>query len=281
LGGASTIDSIMLVACRRGRVTRELVEVVHAAAGLVVGAMVLLTISGTAFFLVGVEATPKFWAKMVIVGVACLNGLVAHRFIFPLIENAAASGSGFLQLRPWSARVAAASAAISSVSWSGALILGAWHGLKLGMTPILVAYVCMLAGAIVVSAVFVAPRIFVFTPESMQRRRVRSIRDVPAAAALAISLSIADASLAIATRLRQKGGWTEPDSFDGFSTDSNAMWSDQLISTDASNWSFETDGPVGSGIADVFLGNDYQHRGQTYRGWPSYKPGDSCETSKH
>jgi len=100
MGGASTIDAIFLVACRRGRVTRDLVEVVHAVAGLVVGAMALLAVSGVAFFAVGSEPTPKFWAKMVTVGVACLNGLAAHRLIFPLIETAAASGTGRLRLRP-------------------------------------------------------------------------------------------------------------------------------------------------------------------------------------
>ncbi len=46
MGGASTIDSIFLVASRRGRVTPKLVEVVHAAAGLIAAAMVLLAISG-------------------------------------------------------------------------------------------------------------------------------------------------------------------------------------------------------------------------------------------
>jgi hypothetical protein len=140
------------------------------------------------------------------------------------------------------------------------------------------------AGAIVVSAVVVAPRIFVVAPATMQRRRVRSIREIPAAAAFAIALAIADVSWAIARRLGQNGGWTEPGSFNRFSTPAKATWSDQRISTDASQWSFETEGPVGAGIADALLDNDDEHCGQTYRGWPSwpsYKPGDSSETSKH
>jgi hypothetical protein len=152
------------------------------------------------------------------------------------------------------------------------------------MTPILVAYVCMLTGAVVVSAVVVAPRIFVFAPASRQRRRARSIRDLPAAAAFAIALAIADASWAIARRLGQQGGWTEPDRFNRGSTGSHAMWSDQLVPTDASHWSFETDGPVGTGYTDTLLGTADEHRGPTDRGWPSWPsstPGDSSDTSTH
>jgi hypothetical protein len=136
----------------------------------------------------------------------------------------------------------------------------------------------------VVSVVFVAPRIFVFAPANPRPRRVRSIRDIPAAAAFAIALAIADASWAIARRLGQQGRWTETDRFGGYSTGTNVRWSDQLVPTDASHWSFETDGPVGAGIADAFLGDDNEHRDQTYRGWPSWpssKPENSSDTSKH
>ena len=45
-GWASTLDSIVLVAARRGQASRGLVEVVHAAAGLVAAAMGLLVVSG-------------------------------------------------------------------------------------------------------------------------------------------------------------------------------------------------------------------------------------------
>jgi hypothetical protein len=224
MGGASTIDSIFLVASRRGRVTRELVEVVHAAAALVAGAMVLLVVSGTAFFAVGAEPTPKFWAKMVIVGVACLNGLAAHRLVFPLIESACTSGTGRLHLRPRNARLAAASAATSSVSWSGALVLGAWHGLKLGMAPILTAYGIVLAGAVIVSAVFVAPRVFVFAPTRKRLFQVKSLRDLPAALAFAIAIAIADAALAIAGRLHERHGTTEPSRFELAPAPADGAW---------------------------------------------------------
>jgi hypothetical protein len=198
MGGASTIDSMFLVACRRKRVTPELVNVIHAAAGLVASAMVLLAVSGGAFFLVGAAPSPKFWAKLIIVGVACLNGLVAHQLIFPLIEQACETGNGSLSFRPWPARLAAATAAISGVSWSAAMILGSWHGLKLGMMPILAAYGVILFGAIVFSACIVAPRVFDINPPE----RRRSPADLVADLAYQISLTIAESALSFAEHLR-------------------------------------------------------------------------------
>ena len=200
MGGASTIDSIFLVACRRKRVTPELVNVIHAAAGLVAAAMVLLAVSGGAFFLVGAEPSPKFWAKLIIVGIACLNGLVAHQLIFPLIEQACETGNGSLSFRPWPARLAAATAAISGVSWSAAMILGSWHGLKLGMTPILAAYGVILFGAIVFSAFVIAPRVFDISPPERRRPPADLVADL----AYQFSLMIAESALSFAEHLRRR-----------------------------------------------------------------------------
>ncbi len=206
LGGASTLDSIVLVACRRRRISRDLMDVLHAASGLVAAAMVLLSLSGAAFFLVGVQATPKFWAKMVIVLVACANGIVAHRLIFPALTEASATGAGRLCLRRRTARIAAISAAISSISWSAALILGAWRGLTLGMAPILAAYAAMLCAAMLVSMFLVAPRVFDFTDGKRESRRANPLAGIagfPAAVANALALWVANAALAIATRLHR------------------------------------------------------------------------------
>ncbi len=157
------------------------------------------------------DPTPKFWAKMVVVGIACLNALAAHRLVFPLIEETAASGTGRLLLRARSARLAAASAAVSGVSWAGALVLGGWRGLTLGMVPILAVYAGVLVGAVLVSTILVAPRVFVFAPASARLQRRIPLRELPVAVAYAVALTIAEAALATATRLRRRGGWREAD----------------------------------------------------------------------
>jgi hypothetical protein len=209
MGGATAFDAIFLVSSRRGKVTHDLVEVVHTAANLVAGAMIMLVISGIAFFEVGAQPTPKFWAKMVIVGIACLNGVVAHRLVFPLIETAASSRAGYLYLQPWHARLAATSAAVSGVSWSAALILGAWHGLQLGLVPILLAYAGILAVAVLTSSIIIAPRIFVFEPIYRRSRRARA-----AGLAQSLALAIGYRSFALAGRLGDAGSWLDLDEFE-------------------------------------------------------------------
>jgi hypothetical protein len=197
LGGAAMLDSIMLVACRRGRVSRDLVGLLHTATTLVTGAMALLVISGIGFFVAGAEATPKFWAKMVIVLIACGNGLVAHRLIFPWLEAGTASGNGTLELPVNCARIAAASAATSSVSWSAALILGASQGQALGLVPILGIYSIALCGALLVSTMFVAPRIFALTEDerlplrsTMKRNAAALSRFVSGSLAVAVQTAL-------------------------------------------------------------------------------------------
>lgn len=209
MGGAVTIDAMLVIASLRRRVTGELIEVIHVASGMVAGAMVLLAVSGTAFFFTGSAPSPKFWAKMVIVGVACLNGLAAHRLVLPLLETGVASGQGRLRLRPRAARLAAASAAISGVSWFGALVLGAWKGCPLGMAPLLAAYGVVLTGGIAISALVVAPRVFDIAPTRRRRPRGRFIDELRAeatAAAHVSALAVADGALAIAIRLGRAGG---------------------------------------------------------------------------
>lgn len=203
MGGAITFDAIFLIASRRGRITRELVQVVHAASGLIAAAMLLLVVSGLSFFAVGAETSPKFWAKMVIVTVACLNGLLAHHVIFPIIDRASASGTGQLHLRPGTARFAAASAAVSGVSWSGALVLGAWHGLRLNFGSILGVYVCLIAVAILFAAFIIAPRIFVFVPSTTWLGSSGNRCDSRAVAAL----TLANMAVNFANRIEKTGDW--------------------------------------------------------------------------
>jgi hypothetical protein len=203
MGGAVTIDAILLIAALRRRVTPELVEVIHVASGMVAAAMIVLAVSGAAFFLTGSQPSPKFWAKMVIVGVACLNGLAAHRLVFPLIESGVVPGQGRLRLRRRGARLAAASAAVSGVSWFGALVLGAWKGCPFGMAPLLAGYGVALTGGALFSALVVAPRIFVVAPARRRGRErpVKALRQLLVSSVQSLALTISDGALAVAARL--------------------------------------------------------------------------------
>ncbi len=190
------LDTIMLIACRRGRVSRDLVALLHTASAMVTGAMALLVISGIGFFLAGAEATPKFWAKMVIVLIACGNGLVAHRLIFPWLESGTASGNGTPELPVHCARIAAASAATSSVSWSAALILGASRGQALSTIPILGMYAVALSGALLVSTMLIAPRIFALPERERLPLRI-AMKRMAAAISCCVSSALASAQTAL------------------------------------------------------------------------------------
>ncbi|MFL5761232.1 MAG: hypothetical protein ACJ789_16045 [Thermomicrobiales bacterium] len=98
----------------------------------------------------------------------------------------------------------------------------------LGAAPILAAYACVLAAAALVSAIVIARRIFEFAPASFRRRRINSLREIPAAVAFAVALAIADTALTIATRV-YGSGWTESDEHDGYTTSVDASWPDPVV----------------------------------------------------
>lgn len=160
VGGTSTLDVILLVAVRSRRVSYDLVHLLHAASRVVIGAMPLLLVSGLAFIAEGVAPTAKFWAKMVVVAIACANGAIVHRWLFPRVAAAARSGNGGLRLGPRDGRFAASAAAVSAVSWYSALMLGALRGPTLPFAGILALYLGVLLIAVGVASVVVAPCVF-------------------------------------------------------------------------------------------------------------------------
>lgn len=159
-GGASTLDIILLVAVRSRRVSDDLIRLLHAASCVVIGAMPLLLVSGLAFLAEGTVPTPKFWAKMVVVAIACANGAVVHRWVFPRVEAAARRGDGGLRLGTRDARLAASAAAVSAVSWYGALMLGTLRGPTLPFVDLVALYLGVLVAAVGVASMVVAPCIF-------------------------------------------------------------------------------------------------------------------------
>ncbi len=159
-GAASTLDVILLLAVRTRRVSSDLIHLLHVASRVVIAAMLVLLVSGLAFLAEGVTPTAKFWAKMVVVAVACANGVIVHRQLFPRVEAATRTGNGGLLLCRRDQRFAAASSAVSAVSWYGALVLGAARGLALPFSGILALYLGALVIAVGVAAFVVAPRVF-------------------------------------------------------------------------------------------------------------------------
>lgn len=123
-GGATLTDVIFVTSVRKGRVGHTLESIMETSSSVVLGGYLLLLVSGGGLFLTGSSTSPRFWAKMVMVGVVGVNGLVAHRVTFPQLSSKMRSRSpdvtiGFLHQ-------ISGTAAISAVSWYGAIIAGTW-----------------------------------------------------------------------------------------------------------------------------------------------------------
>jgi len=159
-GAASTLDVILLLAVRTRRVSPDLIALLHGASRVVIAAMLLLLVSGLAFLAEGVAPTAKFWVKMVVVAVACVNGVIVHRQLFPRVQAAAHTGDGGLILCPRDQRFAATVAAVSAVSWYSALVLGAMRGPTFSFAGVLALYLCVLGVAVAVATCVGAPAVF-------------------------------------------------------------------------------------------------------------------------
>jgi len=159
-GAASTLDVILLLAVRTRRVSPDLIALLHGASRVVIAAMLLLLVSGLAFLTEGVAPTAKFWVKMVVVTVACVNGVITHCQLFPRVQAAVRTGEGDLILCLRDQRFAATAAAVSAVSWYSALVLGAMRGPTLSFAGVLALYLGVLGVAVAVATCVVAPAVF-------------------------------------------------------------------------------------------------------------------------
>ncbi|MEY2445582.1 MAG: hypothetical protein QOE00_2162 [Ilumatobacteraceae bacterium] len=124
VGGATVTDLIFVTGVRKRHVGHTLQVVMEAASKVVVAGYGVLVVSGVVLITTGTHATPRFWAKMVVVAVIGINGAVAHRVTFPKLSglmhtNSTGISIGFLHQL-------SVTAAVSATSWYAALIIGAW-----------------------------------------------------------------------------------------------------------------------------------------------------------
>ncbi len=173
VGAATTTDVMFARALRRRDVTPRLLRTVERASRAVWTGMALLVASGFGFLALGSPATARFWTKLLIVVVACVNGWIVHQHLLPRLRAAAAGdGDGVPPLGVLQASGAAA--AVSAVSWYGAMVLGAWRTLTLPVPDLVAAYLVVALAAAIVGAT-VAPRI-VGSPKAHEPDRVRPDR---------------------------------------------------------------------------------------------------------
>lgn len=159
VGGATISDFLFFKTIKDGRIEKTEFDLLKIASSVIWIGLALLAFSGVGFLLFerlvphGHESlvySAPFLAKMTIVLVIFLNGLVMHWKVFPICESSLdrpLAGSEFLRKKV----VAFSTGAISIVSWYGALILGAWRGLEASYGEIVGVYLLILLGALIVS----------------------------------------------------------------------------------------------------------------------------------
>lgn len=164
LGGATFADLFSLRALRAGRFSQEAYLHLTFVSFVVWVGLTILVLSGAGmiishYLLSGVWYLPaKLLAKLILVGILIINGIVIHRSVLPVIAQAVDQPIHKTDLARHS-RLFAMTAAISFISWWSTFTLGAWRSLPFELPTILLGYTILLASGLIVS-LSVVPRIF-------------------------------------------------------------------------------------------------------------------------
>jgi len=143
VGGAFVSDVIYMTSLKDKKITTDEMNIISVGGNVVWGGLLLLTISG--LLLMSLDWTSyivstKFIAKMIIVLLIALNGVVIHHFYLPrmkkLVGEDLSQHSEFKRMSLF----LYVSGALSFVSWVSATILGVFKGIPFSTTTILVVY---------------------------------------------------------------------------------------------------------------------------------------------
>ena len=162
LGGATITDVLFFKFLRdlkisnfESRVMNLLSAVIWTALGGIVFTGLLILLGNPEYYL----ASSKFLAKMSIVGVLIVNGVVLNVFISPKITKIfSGKGQGSVEIKSFR-KWAFACGAVSMVSWYSAFLLGSLQGLNLTYDILILIYGLLLCGALVGSQL--AEKVFV------------------------------------------------------------------------------------------------------------------------
>jgi len=130
VGGATIIDIIFLRLVIRGRpIKRSHIKLVTLISKLVIWALAVLWISGIGFELQywhyspEVMANPKIYAKVAIVGILTVNGIILHAYVLPIFYRNVGRPL-FDDLRSRRQALMVSCGTISMISWYMPFFLG-------------------------------------------------------------------------------------------------------------------------------------------------------------
>lgn len=135
LGGATMLDLWILRWMRRGSLPVEIGRIFHFISDAVTAGLCLLWLSGLGFLaLYAMESpekleNPKLWAKVIVVIVLTINGIIIHAFVLPAALRDLSRPLLFGVSRSRAA-LFLASGAVSGVSWYTAFAFGIFRELN-------------------------------------------------------------------------------------------------------------------------------------------------------
>lgn len=157
VGGATVSDMLFFTFAKDGRIDKQEYDTLKAVARIVWLGLIILVISGAGFLVLstsglsGVYYNPaKILAKVTIVAVIAINGVVMHRVVLPVLKKNTDKPLTSPAIMKKS-NIILTAGAVSFVSWYSALIIGAWRGLTASYTTIFSTYLIVLIIAIVIA----------------------------------------------------------------------------------------------------------------------------------
>ncbi len=153
-GGAFASDMIFLTSVKDKSISSTEFTFIKLASRIVWSGLAILVLSGIMLFSLDpsrLGSSSKFQAKMTIVSVIIINGIIFHAFHIPRIKRHQnehfPSSDEFVRHRT----LLTASGALSVTSWFSALLLGGWRSFPFSYTETIVVY-----GAVALSAMGIA-----------------------------------------------------------------------------------------------------------------------------
>jgi hypothetical protein len=161
VGAAATSDTIFLRSIRNRIMSRDQFVLIRAASRVVVGGLTLLVLTG--IFMMFLNSLliymPHFQAKMTVVVVLMVNGLVFHGKLLPFLKRHMDQKmpEKWLASRQW---FFAITGAVSAVSWFTALIIAYLGDIGMGYLFFIAVYIAAMAGGSVAGYFILAHLIF-------------------------------------------------------------------------------------------------------------------------
>jgi len=189
-GAAFVGDRLFFVCLKDKKFSKNEIQILKSSSGVVWVGLLLLVMSGIGLFTLNAEVlmgSTKFLAKMTIVAILIVNGIVFHTKHLPLIESrvgkpfftreATKKGTSYLFL----------SGVISVSSWIYTLVLGVLRGLPFSVSMIISSYLLVL----LVGSVFAFYEANMFGAKSEKRGIKKSMLVISSVLVIFLVLSLA------------------------------------------------------------------------------------------